>query len=94
MCVQSFRSCPTLGDPKNCSPPGSSVHGDSPGKNIGVGCHTRLQGIFSTQGLNPCLLCLLHWQAGSLPLVPPGKPYKWDKQSPYLLLSLLNADPS
>ena len=27
-----------------------------------------------TQGLNPHLLCLLHWQAGSLPLVPPGKP--------------------
>ena len=28
----------------------------------------------SSQGLNPHLLCLLHWQAGSLPLVPPGKP--------------------
>ena len=26
------------------------------------------------QGLNLCLLCLLHWQARSLPLVPPGKP--------------------
>ena len=32
------------------------------------------RGIFLTQGLNPCLLCLLHWQLGSLPLVPPGKP--------------------
>ena len=32
-----------------------------------------LQGIFLTQGLNPCLLCLLHWKVGSLPLVPPGK---------------------
>ena len=32
------------------------VHGDSPGKNTGVGCHVRLQGIFSTQGLNPGLL--------------------------------------
>ena len=31
-------------------------------------------GIFLTQEWNPCLLCLLHWQAGSLPLVPPGKP--------------------
>ena len=28
-----------------------------------------------TQGSNPGLLCLLHWQAGSLPLVPPGKPF-------------------
>ena len=26
-----------------------------------------------TQGLNPRLLCLLHWQVGSLPLAPPGK---------------------
>ena len=31
-------------------------------------------GIFLTQGSNPCLLSLLHCQAGSLPLVPPGKP--------------------
>ena len=45
----------------------------SPGKNTGMGCHSLLQGIFSTQGLNPYLLCLLHCQAGSLSLVPPGK---------------------
>ena len=31
-------------------------------------------GIFSTQGSNPSLLRLLHWQTVSLPLVPPGKP--------------------
>ena len=37
------------------SPPDSSVHGDSPGTNIGVGCHALLQGIFPTQGLNPGL---------------------------------------
>ena len=49
------QSCPTLQDPMDYSPPGSSVHGDSPGKNIGVGCHAILQGIFSTQGLNPGL---------------------------------------
>ena len=34
-------------------------------------CHALLQGIFPTWGSNLCLLCLLHWQAGSLPLVPP-----------------------
>ena len=34
----------------NYSFPGFSVHGDSPGKNIGVGCHPLLQGIFPTQG--------------------------------------------
>ena len=46
------QSCLTLCNPMECSPPGSSVHGDSPGKNTGVGCHTLLQGIFSTQRLN------------------------------------------
>ena len=56
------------------SPPGFSVHGDSPDKNTGVGCHVLLQGILPTQGLNQHLLCLLHWQAGPLPLAPPGKP--------------------
>ena len=50
------QSCPTLWDPMDCSLPGSSVHGDSPGKNTGVGCHALLQGIFPTQGLNPGLL--------------------------------------
>ena len=47
---------------------------DSAGKNTGVGCHFLLQGILLVQGSNPHLLCLPHWQAGSLPLVPPGKP--------------------
>ena len=46
----------TLSDPMDCGPPGSSVHGDSPGKNTGVGCHAFLQGIFPTQGLNSGLL--------------------------------------
>ena len=39
------------------------------GKNTGVGCSFLLQGIFPTQGLNPILLCLLHWQADSLALI-------------------------
>ena len=56
------------------SPPGSTVYGDSPGKNTGVYCHALLQGIFPTQGSNPCPLCLLHWQAGSLLPVSPVKP--------------------
>ena len=56
----------------DCSLPGSSVHGDSPGKNTGVGCLALLQGIFPTQGSNPalpncrCILCQLSYQ-GSLP---------------------------
>ena len=39
----------------DCSPPGSSVPGDSPDKNTGMGCHALLQGAFPTQGLNPGL---------------------------------------
>ena len=38
---------------------------DFPGKNTGVGCHFLLQGIFPTQGSNPHLFHLQHWQAGS-----------------------------
>ena len=43
-------------------------------KDTGVGCRALLQGTFLTQGSKLHLLCLLHWQMGSLPLVPPGKP--------------------
>ena len=45
-----------------------------PGKNTGVGWYAFLPGIFQTQGSNLHLLHLLHWQVGSLLLVPPGKP--------------------
>ena len=61
------QSCLTHFDPMDCNPPGSSVHEI---KNTGVGCHALLL-IFPTQGSNPHLL---HWQADSLPLVPPGEP--------------------
>ena len=53
--VLSPQLCPTLCDPMDCSRPGTSVPGDSPGKNAGVDCHTLLQRIFPTQGLNPDL---------------------------------------
>ena len=51
-CVRAklLPSCPTLCGHVDCGPPGSSVHGDSPGKNTGVGCHAYPQGIFLTQG--------------------------------------------
>ena len=61
------QSCLNPFDPMDCSPPGSSVLGDSSGKNIGVGCYDLLQGIFPTQGSNTGLLhrrqilsCLSH----------------------------------
>ena len=66
------QSCPTLSDPVDCSPPGSSVLGDSPGKNTRMGCHSFCQKIFATKGLvaNPCNPPL---QVDSLPTEPPGK---------------------
>ena len=54
--VKVAQSCPTLCDSMDCRLPGSSVHGDFPDKNTGVGCHFLHQGIFPTQGLNPGLL--------------------------------------
>ena len=48
-----------------------------PCKTTKAGCHFLLHGIFPTQGSNLHLLCLLHWQADSLPLALPGKPYMY-----------------
>ena len=53
MCAKLIQLCLTLCDPMDCSPPGSSVLGDSPDKNTGVGCHALFQGIFLTQGIKP-----------------------------------------
>ena len=73
--MKSLQSCPTLCNPMDCSLPGSSVHGDSLGRNAGVRHHAILPGILLIQGSNLLLLCLLQWKVGSLPLAPPGKPF-------------------
>ena len=81
-CVHAqLLSCVALCNPMDCSLPGSSVHGIFPGKNIGEGCHFLLQGIFSLQGSNLCLLHLLHWQVDSLPLSHLGSP-QWNVTQP------------
>ena len=59
----------------DCSPPGSSVHVDSPGKNTGVGHHALLQGNLSNRGFKPRSPEL---QADALLSEPPGMPT--DKQ--------------
>ena len=69
----------------DCSPPGSSVHGDFPGKNTGVGCHTLLQGIFLTRELISYFSPLA---VGSLPLGPSGKPNTLLQQVAVVLQSL------
>ena len=69
VCVRSVaRSCPTLCDLHGLQPARLLSLWDFPGKNTGVSCHFLLKGIFLIQELNLCLLYLLHWQAGSLPL--------------------------
>ena len=66
------QSCPTLCDPMDCSPPGSSVRGDSPGKNTGVGCRALLPPAdLPHPGIKPRSPAL---QADSLPSEPPRKP--------------------
>ena len=67
MCVCA-QSCPTLCDSMDCSPPGSSVHGILQARILEWVAISFSSGIFLTQGLNPCLLRLLHWQVDSLPL--------------------------
>ena len=47
---------------------------DYPSKNIGIGCHFLLQGIFLTHGSNLHLLCLLTMAGGFFTTEPPGKP--------------------
>ena len=68
------KSCLTLCRPLGLEPAGLLCPCNFPGKNTGVDFHFLLQGIFLTQGLNLCLLLLLHWQVGSLPLAQPKKP--------------------
>ena len=65
------QSCPTLCDPRDCSLPGSSIRGDSPGKNVGMGCHALLQGDLPNRGIKPRSPAL---QEDSLLSEPPGKP--------------------
>ena len=64
------QSCPTLCDHTACSLPGSSVHGDSPGKGAEVGCYAFPKGIFSI-GIEPRSPVL---QVDSLQTEPPVKP--------------------
>ena len=74
MHAKVLQSYLTLCHPVDCDPTRLLCPWGSLAKNTGVSYHALLQGIFLTQGSNPCLLCLVHWQADSLPLalqIPP-----------------------
>ena len=73
--VLSHFSHVQLCHPMDCSPPGSSVHGLLQTRILECIALSFLQGIFPTWGPHCRLLRLLHWQAGSLPLAPTGKPF-------------------
>ena len=60
ICAHSLSCVPLFVTLRDCSPPGFSVHGILQARILAGGCHTFLQGIFLTQGLNSCLFCLLH----------------------------------
>ena len=85
------QSCLTIFDPMDCSPRGSSVHGGSPGKNTGVGCHALLQEIFPAQRSKPRPSTL--W-VDSLPSELPGKPKNTGVGSPSLLQGIFSAQGS
>ena len=69
-----IQSCLTPCDPMDYSPPGSSVHVIFQARILEQVAISYSRGIFLIQGSDPSLLCLLHWQADSLPLAPSGKP--------------------
>ena len=66
------QSCLTLWDPMGCSPPGSSVLENSPGKNTGVCCHAVAWRDLPNPAVQPRCPAL---QVDSLQSEPPGKPY-------------------
>ena len=72
MCSLDAQLSPTL-RPHGLYPTRLLWPWDSPGKNTGMGCHFLLQEIFPIQVPNLCRLHLLHWQADSLLLAPPGQ---------------------
>ena len=75
----------TLCDPMDSSPPGSSAHAGSPGKNTGVGCYVLLQGIFLTQGSNPglphCRWILYHLSHQGTPRILEWVSYPFSREA-------------
>ena len=59
--------CLTLCDPMNCSLPGSSVYGILQARILAWFAISYSRGFLPTQGSNPRLFHLLHWQVDSFP---------------------------
>ena len=67
VCAQLLSCVRLFCDSMDCSPPGSSVRGIFQARILEWVAISSSGGIFPIQGLNQCLLCLLHQQADSLP---------------------------
>ena len=72
--AQSLQSCPTLCDPMECSLPGSSVHGIFLARILEQVAMSSSRGSSQPKDQTYISLSLLHCQADSLQLAPPGKP--------------------
>ena len=89
MHAKSLQLCLTLCDPIDCSPRGSSSHGIFQARILQWVAMPLSRG-FSQPRYGTCISCLLHWQAGSLPPAPPGKPPKPIYLYPYLYHTYTN----
>ena len=95
LCATSLQSCLTLCDPINQSLPGSFVHGILQARILEWVAISCSKGSSWLRNRTHCLLCLLHWQAGSFPLPPPGKPVSAPlkpSQCGFISLSLVIGD--
>ena len=81
--AKSFKSCPILCDPVDCSPSGSSVHGTLQARRVEWVAVPSSRGSSQPRGRTH-VSCLQHWQAGSLPLAPPGKFPRYPYLPPFL----------
>ena len=74
-CANLLQSCLALCDPMDCSPPGSSVHGISQARILEWVAFPSPEDL-PNPGIEPASLTSPHWQGCSLPLEPPGEPFK------------------
>ena len=73
-CAKSLQSCQTLCDPMDCSPPGASVHGILQARTLEGVAMPSSRGSSRPRDGTQVIYVSCIWQAGSLPLGPPGKP--------------------
>ena len=69
--AKSLLLCPTLCDPMDHNPPGFSVHGILQARILELVAISSSRDLPDSE-MEPVALCLLHWQADSLPLSHQG----------------------